>query len=376
MCAADGEARMRGMAGRLLVLVTSALVLALVPRAIAAEPSSPAEARPDASVDVGPTGFANRRPVLAAACPHACPWGELGDFVRAAMAPLGYDVILCRNCNRSAGPDLVSRRAYPPPLTEGDLRNGTTTRVNAPVDFGLTEAGMLADAYDGRLEFANDGPYRNLRLIAKIEDPTYLLVAVRKSLGIAELGDVARRRLPVTVVTDFLPSSRLVLDRYGLTADALKHWGGALKQGIGADANVKADIIVSSLASPANNVESRFWSSLTQREDYRFLDLPASLVDELARQFGMQRVTAKWGLLRGVDRTIPTVGRSGEVVFGRADMPESAAFTIAKAIDEGRAELRWMVRPYSYDPRTVFRDGDVPLHPGAAAYYRQAGYLN
>jgi TRAP-type uncharacterized transport system substrate-binding protein len=33
------------------------------------------------------------------------------------------------------------------------------------------------------------------------------------------------------------------------------------------------------------------------------------------------------------------------------------------------------VRPYSYDPRTVWRNLDVPLHPGAARYYREQGYL-
>jgi len=48
---------------------------------------------------------------------------------------------------------------------------------------------------------------------------------------------------------------------------------------------------------------------------------------------------------------------------------------LARAIDEHRADLRWFVRPYSYDPRTVFRSQDVPLHPGAARYYRERGYL-
>ncbi len=37
---------------------------------------------------------------MAAACETGCPWGELGDFVKEAMEPFGYSVILCRNCNR------------------------------------------------------------------------------------------------------------------------------------------------------------------------------------------------------------------------------------------------------------------------------------
>jgi hypothetical protein len=89
----------------------------------------------------------------------------------------------------------------------------------------------------------------------------------------------------------------------------------------------------------------------------------------------LTRVTAKWGLLRGVDRAIPTVARSGEAVFGRDDMPEQAAYDVAKAIDQHRDALKWYIRPYSYDSRTVWANFDVPIHPGAARYYREMGYM-
>src|SRR6266481_5854289 len=56
------------------------------------------------TIDVGKTGFAIKRPVFASACPHGCPWGELGEFVQEALKPYGYDVVLCRNCNRAEGP--------------------------------------------------------------------------------------------------------------------------------------------------------------------------------------------------------------------------------------------------------------------------------
>jgi hypothetical protein len=105
------------------------------------------------TVDVGRTGFDVKRPVMAAACPNGCPWGELGDFVQGAMKPVGYDVILCRNCNRAEGPRIVGDHARPPALTALDLYIGTTTRVDAPVDFGVTESGILASAYEGT------GPY-------------------------------------------------------------------------------------------------------------------------------------------------------------------------------------------------------------------------
>ena len=89
----------------------------------------------------------------------------------------------------------------------------------------------------------------------------------------------------------------------------------------------------------------------------------------------MERVTAKWGLLKGVDRAIPTVARSGEAIFARADTPDQAAYDAAKAIDDHRLALRWYIRPYSYDSRTAWKNFSVPLHPGAERYYREKGYL-
>jgi TRAP-type uncharacterized transport system substrate-binding protein len=327
------------------------------------------------TIDVGRTGFDVKRPVIAAACPHGCPWGELGDFVREALKPFGYDVILCRNCNRAEGPRLVSTAAYPPPLNAGDLRVGTVERVNAPVDVGITECGLLAAAYEGGGGRGPAGGYRNLRLIAKIEDPTYLLAAVKRSSGITGLAQVRERRLPVRILTTGA-SSQMVLDYYGLTRDDVLSWGGSFGGAMGASADTEFDIIVSDLASPANNPESAFWTVLSQKYDLYFLDLAEELLQKLAATGEVERVTAKWGLLRGVDRPIATVARSGEAIFARADTPAQAAYDIAKAVDQHRSALRWYIRPYSYDPATVSKNFSVPLHPGAARYYRERGYVN
>lgn len=320
---------------------------------------------PDRVIDVGKTGWEIGRPVLASACPHACPWGELGDYVRDAMAPLGYEVILCRNCNRDRGPRLVATRSLSPPLDAIDQYVGTTARVNAPPDFGITAAGFLAAAFSGE--------YDNLRLIAKIEDPTYLLVAVKADAGIDDLGDIREKRLPVRILAG--GGATEVLAYYGLSREVITSFGGSFGRAMGAGADAGFDVIIDSLGSPAMNPESSQWTTLSQAYDLKFLTLPDALLDELASRPDYRRVTVKWGFLRGVDRIFPTVARSGEVVFAREDTPDEAAYDVAKAIDANRGELKWYVRPYSYDPRTVWRSQGVPLHPGAARYYREAGYL-
>jgi TRAP-type uncharacterized transport system substrate-binding protein len=310
---------------------------------------------------------------MAAACPHACPWGELGEFVRDAAAVLSYDVLLCTNCNRAEGPRIVAAAAHPPPLLEAERALGAT-RIDAPVDFGVTESGLLAAAYDGRPPYDRDGPHRNLRLIAQIEDPTYLLIAVRESTGITDLAQIRAKRMPVRIASTGAASA-VVLDAYGLDATSVRSWGGSLVSAMQAATELDFDVLISDLASPANNPESAVWSAASQRLQLRFLELPAQLLTRLSQMPGEQLVTARWGLLRGVDRAIHTVGRSGEAIFCRADTPEQAAYDLARAIDAHRDALKWYVRPYSYDPRTVWRDLDVPLSPGAERYYREQAYL-
>ena len=84
------------------------------------------------TVDVGATGWEIKKPVMAGTCETGCPWGELGNFVKESMKPLGYSVIICRNCNRTYGPRLVSEHDFPPALDEANLHDDVTTRVNAP----------------------------------------------------------------------------------------------------------------------------------------------------------------------------------------------------------------------------------------------------
>lgn len=324
-------------------------------------------------IDVGKTGWDVKRPVMASACDNGCPWGELGDFVKESLKPYGYSVILCRNCNRFYGPRLVSERDYPPPLDEINLEDGVNVRVDARVDFGVTASAMLSAAYNRKL--ANEGPYRNLRLIAKIEDPFYYLVAAKKESEIIDFASIKEHDLPVRIVGADR-NMMTILKYYDIAADSIEAWGG--KVGVSIEEALKGDfdIIAGFLASPAMNPESSYWTALSQRFDLCFLELPDDLLKLIAEQnVDAELVEVQNRLLRGVNRRIKTLGRSGEAVFARDDTPEQAAYDLARAIDENHGALKWFIRVYTYDPKTVWQNFGVPLHPGAEKYYREVGYM-
>jgi uncharacterized protein len=165
------------------------------------------------------------------------------------------------------------------------------------------------------------------------------------------------------------------LKHYGITRADIASLGGAVNASMGAREAAEFDVIIDDHGTPFMNPEGSHWTILSQRHDLRFLDIPEPILKEFAATGGYKIVSTKWGMLKGIDRNIRTVARSGEVIFARTDTPEQAAYDVAKAIDQSRGDLIYLIRRYSIDSRTVAENQGVPLHPGAVRYYREIGYI-
>jgi hypothetical protein len=121
--------------------------------------------------------------------------------------------------------------------------------------------------------------------------------------------------------------------------------------------------------------EWRVWTEISQKFDLTFLQLPEELLAKLAKDSEQDRGIIPPGLYRGVERPIPTLVRTGTVVYGRADMPDDFAYTVAQALDEQQQLLQWSHLNFSYNIHNVWKAFEVPLHPGAARYYKEHGYM-
>ena len=142
----------------------------------------------DAQQGAPASGIAARRPVLQAACDH-CPWGALGNLVKKIMASYGYDVQVCRSCSGREGARIVAKRLYPPEISDRQFAEGTLINPDGPIDFGVTGVSFVRRAYEGTAGFP-EGAFRNLRIIARIENPSYFMMAVTKESGITDLKQV------------------------------------------------------------------------------------------------------------------------------------------------------------------------------------------
>ncbi len=351
----------RGRFALLLLLALIGAASALATAAVAAEPNPPA------------TGVAAKRPVLQAACDH-CPWGALGNMVKKIMGSYGYDVQVCLSCSGREAARIVAKRLFPPEITDRQFAEGTLVNPDGPIDFGVTGIDAVRRAYDGTANFP-EGAFKNLRVIARIENPAYLMVAVTKESGLTDLREVRERRMPVRVLAGVGTLVAPVLAYYGLTPKDVEALGGAIYAGNALLKNANFDVIIGS-GVLANNPEGNMWYEMSSKKDLVFLALPDDLRQKLAREDGAQLVDIPFRYMRGVgDKPVPTVGTSGEAVYGRDDLPPEFAYDVAKGLDEQHGLLKWAVVPFSYDPATVADGGGVPLHPGAERYYRERGYL-
>ncbi|MCZ6751267.1 MAG: hypothetical protein O7E51_05495 [Acidobacteria bacterium] len=323
------------------------------------------------------TGYAVKKPVIGGAC-ALCPWGAMADVVREAMLLYGWDVQICHNCAGGArAARHVASALIPEPRA---VASGHMPTPKGPVDFGVTGAHYLQWAYVGIDFFANTPElplYKKFRLVANIQEPTYLIVAVKadsRFSGITDLSEIVKERMPVKLLAIFRGGNlmRIILDYYGLTQEKVESFGGAYstRYSEGEDFD-----IVMGIGSLVNAPEFRMWYRISQIYDLKYLEVAEDLREKLVKERYLEQRNLPFGYLRGVDRPIPTVGRTGTAIYGREDMPDDFAYTLAKAMDEQQHLLHWTHMNFSYNPHTVWKAFDVPLHPGAARYYKERGYM-
>jgi TRAP-type uncharacterized transport system substrate-binding protein len=325
-----------------------------------------------------PYGIAVNRPLMAGAC-KGCPWGALAFVAAAAMKPYGYDVQVCWVCWSSYGPREVADKTKPVMPPDDSLPFYTEPPPDGVPDFGVTSTTNLADAWYGAGAYAVDQkPRHNYRAVATVEQPNYLIIAINKKSGMTSLAQIKDRTEPTWLWIDSTSvATKAVLQYYGITEEALKVKGGGFihPKYLEREKRASADVFIGG-GLLVNTPEQHTWYEVSQLDDLVYLQMEDALVDQLAKLPGYMRGTIPMGYMRGVERRIPTVLRSGHVFYVRDDAPDSFAYTLAKALDEHQELFRMQAQPYWYDPRLVAISKDVPLHPGALKYYRERGYIH
>jgi TRAP transporter TAXI family solute receptor len=167
-----------------------------------------------------------------------------------------------------------------------------------------------------------------------------------------------------------------VLEVLGASYDDVKAWGGSVTQ-TGTDAIVsllkdgKADLTIDHLA-PGQSATTE----LCMTTKMYFPQLSDETLEKLKKE-GFDDANVEPNTWKGQEKALKSVG-SPQVILVSADLDDETVYTITKAICEGTETLyNASAALKAFDPKTAWEPNKLgaPIHPGAAKYYKEKGYM-
>ncbi len=239
------------------------------------------------------------------------------------------------------------------------------------IELGLAQADLAGWAYDGVKLFSEGGPLPELRAIGSLF-PAVAHLVVRAEGPIRSLADLKGKTVAVGEAGSGSAADAAVLfEAAGFNKDEVVQKN--LRPGPGA-AEVKAGTIDAMFivgGAPVPAVRD-----LAASMPIRLIPIEGEIVERLKKDFGRYRLTViPAGAYPGVDTPTPTIGFSVLWLVNSRIDPD-LVYAITKSLwNPATAKLLSVVEPAGSEVRLDRAlDGlSVPLHPGAARFYQEAG---
>lgn len=256
--------------------------------------------------------------------------------------------------------------------TAGAVANIDSLRQRR-IDIGIVPSDVLADAVAGEGPFASSGPATDLRVLFAGHADIFTLVA-HKGSGIRTVADLYGKRIGIGS-----PGSRQranmerVMAALGLTrndfADVREYSPDEQYRAFCAN---ELDAIVYSVAHPNGLVRD---AAVTCRG--MLVAVTGPEIDRmLAEHREFERAVIPGGTYSTNPADVHTFGVRSVVVTTR-HMTDTVAYEIARAVFDNFEDFRRLHPAFNTlaVAEMVRSDGGVPLHGGAARYYRERGRL-
>ena len=232
-------------------------------------------------------------------------------------------------------------------------------------------------------------PNPDVRSLGGIFGIYHIHVLGAKDTGVttmAQLADMVKAGKKIRVGapmkgTSDLPLMETILKFYGISLDDIEKAGGKVFNAVYSDMvnlykDKHVDFIFTHLGLPGAAI-----TEMTVSRDSQLISLSDECIDYLHEELGTLsrdsgRSIIPKGTYKGQDTDIPTVVSAGELLVNK-DVPDNIAYTIIKIICENKDEL-YKINPANrnFVPETGWKNVALPLHPGAEAYYKDAGLMN
>lgn len=201
--------------------------------------------------------------------------------------------------------------------------------------------------------------------------------------GVSTIEEIFEQKLPLRIGCSPVGSmdaqgAYLLLEYFGVTQEDLESWGGSITNQSGSENQAalqdgKIDFYIDHTSGSSSTM-----AEIATTCDVTFLQWGEDTINWFVEEQGFQRVTVPADCFKGQTEEIVLPG-SPDCIFCREDLSEEVVYQITKTLCENRDNL---VATYNtlapWDVATCMESekiGGNELHPGAARYYQEMGYI-
>lgn len=256
---------------------------------------------------------------------------------------------------------------------------GNISRVNSgELDLASTANTLCGLAENGIAPL--NKPIPNVRSLFSVQDTMYYFMYARKDFPADSVEELIAKKMPARICT-LSPGSvtemqfKNALAARNVTWDDIKQWGGKVNFVKWGDAvslikDGHADIICAAALGKAG------WAmELATVRDMKVLKWSPELLEAINKKTGTKTASMPGGLYKGIDYAVDCPASSGEIIIN-AKVSDEVAYAMVKAMAEGAEEYRNHHAAFrNFTAEGMATGLFLPLHPGAAKYYKEMGYL-
>jgi uncharacterized protein len=256
--------------------------------------------------------------------------------------------------------------------TGGSAFNVNTIRAGE-LDFGMAQSDVQYNSLKGLAAFKESGPFNDLRAVFSVHPEPFTVLA-RKEANVTKFQELKGKRVNVgnpgsgtrASMEQLLGALSWTLADFSLASElkADEH-GPAL-------CDNKIDAFFYGVGHPSANIQDP-----TTTCGAKLVSITGPAVDKLVGDNPYYaKVAIPGGLYAGNPEPTETYGVLATMVAS-AKVPDETVYQIAKAVFENFNEFKSLHPAFaSLEPAKMIKDGNsAPLHPGAAKYYKEKGWI-
>jgi TRAP transporter TAXI family solute receptor len=256
--------------------------------------------------------------------------------------------------------------------TGGSVFNINAIR-NGELEFGVAQSDWQFHAFNGTSQFAEQGPFEELRAVFSVHPEPFTVVA-RADAGIETFEDLRGKRVNIgNPGSGQRATMEVVLEAIGWTTDdfsmAAELQPAEQSQAL-CDNNI--DAMIYTVGHPSGSIQEA-----TTACDSVLVDVDGEAIRQLVADRPYYRVaTIPGGMYRGNPDDTTTFG-VGATFVTSADVPEEVVYTVVSAVFENLDQFRSLHPAFAnLEAASMANDSlSAPLHPGAERYFREAGLI-